>query len=133
MLGGIHGATLYASQRDRFDIGCANYDVQSRDCEVNTLPLAGRDQGWGAFGPDIRAKLHPLPTSPVEGEVPLHSFSKIATESTLMNWDDVRIFLAVARSGQILGAARALGLNHATVAPCHARRSATRPAHPYRD
>lgn len=32
-----------------------------------------------------------------------------------MNWDDVRIFLNVARSGQILGAARALGLNHATV------------------
>lgn len=33
-----------------------------------------------------------------------------------MNWDDVRIFLAVARQGQILGAARALGQNHATVA-----------------
>ena len=33
-----------------------------------------------------------------------------------MNWDDVRIFLAVARSGQILGAATTLGLNHATVA-----------------
>ncbi|MCP8883193.1 LysR family transcriptional regulator [Devosia sp. XJ19-1] len=33
-----------------------------------------------------------------------------------MNWDDVRIFLAIARSGQILGAARALRLNHATVA-----------------
>lgn len=33
-----------------------------------------------------------------------------------MNWDDARIFLAVARSGQILGAAKALGLNHATVA-----------------
>lgn len=33
-----------------------------------------------------------------------------------MNWDDVRIFLAVARSGQILGAAKALNLNHATVA-----------------
>jgi DNA-binding transcriptional LysR family regulator len=33
-----------------------------------------------------------------------------------MNWDDVRIFLAVARAGQILGAARRLGLNHATVA-----------------
>lgn len=32
-----------------------------------------------------------------------------------MNWDDVRIFLAVARTGQILGAARGLGLNHATV------------------
>lgn len=34
----------------------------------------------------------------------------------MVNWDDVRIFLAVARNGQILGAARALGLNHATVA-----------------
>lgn len=33
-----------------------------------------------------------------------------------MNWDDVRIFLAVARQGQILGAAKALALNHATVA-----------------
>ena len=33
-----------------------------------------------------------------------------------MNWDDVRIFLAVARNGQILGAARSLSLNHATVA-----------------
>ncbi|MBD8065392.1 LysR family transcriptional regulator [Devosia sp. PTR5] len=33
-----------------------------------------------------------------------------------MNWDDARIFLAVARQGQFLGAARTLGLNHATVA-----------------
>jgi DNA-binding transcriptional LysR family regulator len=32
-----------------------------------------------------------------------------------MNWDDVRIFLAVARAGQILGAARRLEINHATV------------------
>lgn len=32
-----------------------------------------------------------------------------------MNWDDVRVFLAVARAGQILGAARRLQLNHATV------------------
>ncbi len=32
-----------------------------------------------------------------------------------MNWDDIRVFLAVARSGQILGAAKRLGLNHATV------------------
>ncbi len=32
-----------------------------------------------------------------------------------MNWDDIRIFLAVARSGQILGAAKRLGINHATV------------------
>lgn len=32
-----------------------------------------------------------------------------------MNWDDVKIFLAVARHGQILQAARRLGLNHATV------------------
>jgi DNA-binding transcriptional LysR family regulator len=34
----------------------------------------------------------------------------------MLDWDDVRVFLAVARAGQILGAARALGLNHATVA-----------------
>lgn len=32
-----------------------------------------------------------------------------------MNWDDVRLFLAVARAGQILSASRRLGLNHATV------------------
>ena len=33
-----------------------------------------------------------------------------------MDWDRLRVFLAVARAGQILGAARRLGLNHATVA-----------------
>jgi DNA-binding transcriptional LysR family regulator len=33
-----------------------------------------------------------------------------------MDWDKVRIFLEVARTGQILGAARRLKLNHATVA-----------------
>lgn len=33
-----------------------------------------------------------------------------------MNWDDIRIFLAVARQGQMLGAARQLQLNHTTVA-----------------
>jgi len=33
-----------------------------------------------------------------------------------MNWDDVRVFLSVARTGQILAAGRRLGLNHATVA-----------------
>ncbi|MBP1853560.1 LysR family transcriptional regulator [Rhizobium halophytocola] len=32
-----------------------------------------------------------------------------------MNWDDVRIFLAVARAGQFLSAARRLGVNHATL------------------
>ena len=32
-----------------------------------------------------------------------------------MEWDRVRIFLAVARSGQMLAAAKSLGLNHATV------------------
>src|ERR1700760_1857801 len=32
-----------------------------------------------------------------------------------MEWDRIRIFLAVARSGQMLAAARHLGLNHATV------------------
>lgn len=32
-----------------------------------------------------------------------------------MDWDQLRVFLAVARAGQILGAAQRLGLNHATV------------------
>lgn len=32
-----------------------------------------------------------------------------------MDWDRLRIFLAVARAGQLLGAAQQLGLNHATV------------------
>ncbi|AJY47396.1 LysR family transcriptional regulator [Martelella endophytica] len=33
-----------------------------------------------------------------------------------MDWDHLRVFLAVARRGQMLSAAQALGLNHATVA-----------------
>lgn len=33
-----------------------------------------------------------------------------------MNWDDIRVFLAIARAGQILAASKALQLNHATVA-----------------
>lgn len=33
-----------------------------------------------------------------------------------MDWDNVRVFLAVARAGQLLGAARNLNLNHATAA-----------------
>lgn len=32
-----------------------------------------------------------------------------------LNWDDCRLFLAVARAGQILAAARALGVNQATL------------------
>jgi molybdate transport repressor ModE-like protein len=34
----------------------------------------------------------------------------------MMDWDNLRIFLAIARAGQILSAAKALHLNHATVA-----------------
>ncbi len=33
-----------------------------------------------------------------------------------MNWDDVRVFLAVARAGQFVAAARGLKVDHATVA-----------------
>jgi DNA-binding transcriptional LysR family regulator len=33
-----------------------------------------------------------------------------------MNWDDLRIFLAIARAGTLLGAARVLGVNHTTIA-----------------
>src|SRR3546814_2348607 len=31
------------------------------------------------------------------------------------NWEDLRVFLAVARAGSLSGAARTLGLNHSTV------------------
>ena len=44
--------------------------ILSRDPAVDTLPLAGRDQGWGMTGPDIGANRHPLLASPVKGEVP---------------------------------------------------------------
>src|SRR5258707_1822117 len=40
----------------------------------------------------------------------------VARKLKSMDWDRIRIFLEVARTGQILGAARRLGLNHATVA-----------------
>ena len=33
-----------------------------------------------------------------------------------MDWDDIRVFLAIARAGHLLGAAKRLRLNHATVA-----------------
>ena len=32
-----------------------------------------------------------------------------------LDWDDARMFLAVARAGQMLGASRALGINQATL------------------
>ena len=34
---------------------------------------------------------------------------------TIESWDDLRIALAVARSGTVSGAAEALGVHHATV------------------
>ncbi len=33
-----------------------------------------------------------------------------------MNWDDMRVFLALAREGTVSGAGRALGVKHTTVA-----------------
>ena len=33
-----------------------------------------------------------------------------------MDWDNVKVFLAVARAGQVVGAAKRLKLDHATVA-----------------
>nr|WP_210269417.1 LysR family transcriptional regulator [Agrobacterium tumefaciens] len=40
---------------------------------------------------------------------------KNAHKESAVNWDDVRLFLSVARSGQFLSAARKLGVNHATL------------------
>src|SRR6266550_9236011 len=36
-------------------------------------------------------------------------------ECTMIDWDDVRYFLAVARGGSVRAAAKRLGVNHATV------------------
>src|SRR5690606_17243366 len=44
-----------------------------------------------------------------------HSLCTIANTGMALNWDDGRLFLAVARAGQLLGAARNLGLNQATL------------------
>ena len=38
-----------------------------------------------------------------------------ARECTMIDWDDVRYFLAAARGGSVRAAARRLGVNHATV------------------
>jgi molybdenum-dependent DNA-binding transcriptional regulator ModE len=38
-----------------------------------------------------------------------------ARECTMIDWDDVRYFLAVARGGSVRAAAKELGVNHATV------------------
>jgi DNA-binding transcriptional LysR family regulator len=46
----------------------------------------------------------------------LHNAHWMCEKHTTMNWDDFRIFLAVARAGTLLGAARSLGVNHTTVA-----------------
>ena len=41
-----------------------------QDGPVVTLPLAGRDQGWGGVWPEYSGSRPPLPASPVKGEVP---------------------------------------------------------------
>ena len=42
------------------------FDVLSADRSVVTLPLVGRDQGWGWFGPNIGA-FTPPPRRPHQG------------------------------------------------------------------
>ena len=36
-------------------------------------------------------------------------------ENTLMNWDDLRYFLALARTGKLIGAGAMLDVDHTTV------------------
>src|SRR6267142_1372855 len=40
---------------------------------------------------------------------------RVVPECTMIDWDDVRYFLAVARGGSVRAAAERLGVNHATV------------------
>nr|WP_202033478.1 LysR family transcriptional regulator [Agrobacterium larrymoorei] len=44
-----------------------------------------------------------------------HLLCKNKHRDLAVNWDDVRVFLNVARSGQFLAAAKSLGVNHATL------------------
>ena len=44
---------------------------------IRSLPLVGRDQGRGSESHDIGANPHPLPASPIKGEVSLHSRDSI--------------------------------------------------------
>src|SRR5260370_12322364 len=39
----------------------------------------------------------------------------VVPDCTMIDWDDVRYFLAVARGGSVRAAAERLGVNHATV------------------
>src|SRR3546814_2386729 len=39
----------------------------------------------------------------------------MGVRSSTLDWDDLRVFLAVHRAGTLRGAARSLGVNHATV------------------
>src|SRR6185437_9413887 len=40
---------------------------------------------------------------------------RVVPECTMIDWDDVRYFLAVARGGSVRAAAERLGVNHSTV------------------
>src|ERR1700692_469630 len=40
---------------------------------------------------------------------------RVVPDCTMIDWDDVRYFLAVARGGSLRAAAERLGVNHATV------------------
>ncbi len=50
--------------------------MMGTDIPVDTLLLAGRDQGWGT-GARMSRLSHPLPTSPVKGEVLSGGFDAI--------------------------------------------------------
>ncbi|MGO7258742.1 LysR family transcriptional regulator, partial [Rhizobium brockwellii] len=44
-----------------------------------------------------------------------YCFTMIGREFTKIDWDDLRHFLALAQSGTLLGAAKQLGVEHATI------------------
>jgi hypothetical protein len=40
---------------------------------------------------------------------------RVVLDCTMIDWDDIRYFLAVSRGGSVRAAAKSLGVNHATV------------------
>src|SRR4051794_33140073 len=80
--------------------------------------------GWGGRGPiggaksirlDERCRRDDRRTSGKCARYGLWKAHRVVPGCTMIDWDDVRYFLAVARGGSVRAAAERLGFNHSTV------------------
>src|ERR1700692_4927811 len=56
----------------------------------------------------VNTAIHPLATG-------FWKAHRVVLDCTMIDWDDIRYFLAVSRGGSVRAAAKSLGVNHATV------------------